>query len=136
MHGPMQRSWCKDGVCDLRPMGVIEDRVQLEPNHYVSIFISERSLDPPGYSEVMERMMEEAQEMEGYLGFESLRDGRDGVFMSYWQDLACVNAWAAHVGHRQAKERGVNEWYDAYRMVLCKVERTRWFRRAVSPRSA
>ncbi|MCH1576786.1 MAG: antibiotic biosynthesis monooxygenase [Flavobacteriales bacterium] len=117
-------------------MGVIEDRVQLEPGQYASIFISERPLDPPGYGETMVQVMAEAEQMGGYIGFESLRDGRDGVFISYWQDRASVDAWAAHMGHRQAKARGVSEWYDAFRVVLCKVEHTRWFRRAVSPKSA
>ena len=64
-------------------MGVIEDQVQLEPGQYASIFISERPLDPPGYGEAMESVMAEAEKMEGYLGFESLRDGRDGIFISY-----------------------------------------------------
>lgn len=116
-------------------MGVIEDRVQLELGQYASIFISERPLDPPGYGETMVEVMAEAEQMGGYIGFEALRDGRDGVFISYWQDRASVDAWAAHMGHRQAKSRGVSEWYDAFRVVLCKVEHTRWFRRAVSPRS-
>lgn len=116
-------------------MSVIEDRVQLKAGQYASLFISERPLDPIGYGEAMGEVMAEAENMRGYLGFESLRSGHDGIFISYWEDLDAVNDWAAHMGHKQAKSRGINEWYDAYRMVLCKVERTRWFRRAVSPQS-
>lgn len=88
---------------------------------------------PPGYGEVMNEMMSAAEQMEGYLGFESLRNGEDGIFISYWKDVSSVEAWAAHAGHRMAKSRGTAEWYDAFRSVLCKVEKTTWFRRAVSP---
>ena len=135
MPCPKRRSCYKDGVRDLAFMAVIDDRVQLEAGHYASIFISERPLDPPGYVETMESMMAEAEQIKGYLGFESLREGRDGIFISYWQDLTSVDAWASQLGHRRAKARGVGEWYDAFRVVLCRVERTRWIRRAVNPRS-
>ena len=114
-------------------MAVIQDLVQLEPGQYASIFISERPLAPDGYADTMEQVMSEAEGMAGYLGFESLRDGHDGIFISYWQDLSSVEAWSAHANHRKAKARGVGEWYDAFRMVMCCIERTRWFRRAVSP---
>lgn len=114
-------------------MPVIDDNIRLEPGHYASIFISERPLDPPGYGEAMNAVMAEAETMEGYLGFEALRDGRDGIFISYWKDRASVQRWAEHGMHRQAKARGVAEWYDAFRVVVCSVEQTRWFRRPVSP---
>lgn len=114
-------------------MSVVDDAVKLEPGNYASLFISERPLAPPGYGEVMNEMMSAAEQMEGYLGFESLRNGEDGIFISYWKDASSVEAWAAHAGHRMAKSRGTAEWYDAFRSVLCKVEKTTWFRRAVSP---
>jgi len=114
-------------------MSVVDDRIQLEPGHFASIFISERPLDPQGYAEAMSLVMSEAERMEGYLGFESLRDGRDGVFISYWRDLDAVRRWSAHGDHRKAKARGVSEWYDAFRSVTCRVEHTRWFRREINP---
>ena len=61
-------------------MAVIQDLVQLEPGQYASIFISERPLAPDGYADTMEQVMSEAEGMAGYLGFESLRDGHDGIF--------------------------------------------------------
>lgn len=114
-------------------MPAVNDLIQLEPGHYASIFISERPLDPPGYAEAMNAVMSRAETMEGYLGFEAVRHGRDGVFISYWQDWESVQRWAEHGEHRAAKSRGVSEWYDAFRVVVCKVEHTRWFRRPVSP---
>ena len=114
-------------------MPAVDDRIRLEPGHYASIFISERPLDPPGYAEAMTEVMALAESMEGYLGFESLRDGRDGIFISYWRDTEAVKGWAEQANHRRAKVRGVSEWYDAFRSVTCRVEKTRWFRREVSP---
>lgn len=114
-------------------MPIIDDNVRLEPGHYASIFLSERPLDPPGYADMMTEVMSLAEGMDGYLGFESLRDGRDGVFISYWRDKAAVDAWAVHARHQAAKSQGVREWYDAFRSVTCRVEQTRHFRRELSP---
>ncbi|MGB1618769.1 MAG: antibiotic biosynthesis monooxygenase family protein, partial [Flavobacteriales bacterium] len=82
-------------------MPAVDDRIRLEPGHYASIFISERPLDPPGYAEAMTEVMALAESMEGYLGFESLRDGRDGIFISYWQDAEAVKRWAEQANHRR-----------------------------------
>ena len=114
-------------------MSVVNDQLELQPGCYASIFISERPLDPPGYAAAMEHVMAEAEKMEGYIGFESLRDGRDGVFISYWQSMEAVEAWSRHSDHRAAKSRGVGEWYDAFRSVTCRIEQMRHFRREVSP---
>ena len=122
------------GLCEIHTMSVVQDRLPLEPGHYASIFISERPLDPPGYADTMSHILAEAERMDGYLGYESLRDGRDGIFISYWRDKSAIDAWRDHAGHRSAKARGVGEWYDAFRSVTCRVEETRWFRRQVSPR--
>lgn len=115
-------------------MSVVQDDLHLEPGHWASIFISERPLDPPGYAEAMTAVLAEAEQMEGYLGYESLRNGEDGIFISYWRDAEAVAEWSRHEGHKAAKLRGVNEWYTAFRSVTCRVEQSRHFRRRVSPR--
>ena len=132
MPDPTRSSCRKDGMTDLSTMTVIQDEVQLAPGHYASIFISERPLDPDGYAEAMERVLIEARKIDGYIGYETLRNGKDGIFISYWRDRAAVDAWALHGVHRKAKARGVNEWYDAFRSVTCQIEQTRWFRREIS----
>lgn len=116
-------------------MSVVNDALSLEPGHYASVFISERPLDPPGYAAMMNEVMGLAEQMDGYLGFESLRHGMDGIFISYWRDREAVDAWARHARHRDAKAEGVATWYDAFRSVTCRIEDTRAFRRApaVSP---
>ena len=120
-------------MTDLSAMTVIRDEVHLAPGHYASIFISERPLDPEGYAAAMEHVLSEARKIEGYVGYETLRNGKDGIFISYWRDREAVDAWARHGVHRNAKARGVNEWYDAFRSVTCRIEQTRWFRRDLSP---
>ena len=110
-------------------MPVVQDALELEPGQYAVLFISERPLDPPGYVAAMEEVMSLAEGMDGYLGFESLRDGRDGIFVSYWRDRSAVDDWARHARHREAKEQGVAQWYDALRSVTCRIEDVRHFRR-------
>jgi heme-degrading monooxygenase HmoA len=112
-------------------MPVVNDHLELQTGCYASIFISERPLEPAGYAEAMAHVMTEAENMAGYIGFESLRDGRDGIFISYWRNAEAVEAWSRHSNHQSAKARGVSEWYDAFRSVTCRIEKTRFFRRAV-----
>ncbi len=114
-------------------MSLIHDELTLTPGCYASIFLSERPLDPPGYQEAMEHVLAEARQIEGYLGFESLRNGRNGIFISYWRDAEAIGEWSRHSDHRTAKQRGVSEWYDAFRSVTCCVEQTRFFRRTLNP---
>ena len=113
-------------------MALVKDHIGLSPGNYASIFLSERPLDPPGYASAMELVMAEAEKLEGFLGYESLRNGEHGIFISDWRDAACVEAWSAHGMHQEAKQRGVSEWYSAFRSVTCRVEQTRSFRRALS----
>ena len=110
-------------------MPVVQDALELEPGQYAVLFISERPLNPPGYAAAMEEVMSLAEGMDGYLGFESLRDGRDGIFVSYWRDRSAVDDWARHARHREAKLQGVAQWYDAFRSVICRIEDVRHFRR-------
>ena len=81
----------------------------------------------------MDHVLAEARLIEGYLGYESLRSGRDGIFISYWRDASAIEEWSRHGDHRVAKERGVNEWYDAFRTITCRIEHTRVFRRLLNP---
>ena len=117
-------------------MSVVNDGLPLEPGHYASVFISERPLDPPGYAVMMDEVMGLAEQMDGYLGFESLRHGMDGIFISYWRDRKAVDAWPRHTRHQDAKAEGAAKWHDAFRSVTCRVEDTPAFRRVpgISPR--
>ena len=91
------------------------------PPYYVVIFTSVRNDGDNGYLETAEKMVELASRQPGFLGFESARD-EIGISVSYWSSLEAIAAWKAHAPHRQAQEHA-REWYQAYRVRVCRVER-------------
>jgi heme-degrading monooxygenase HmoA len=94
------------------------------PPYYAVIFTSQTSDVSAGYEQTGARMLELAAQQPGYLGVESAR-GADGlgITVSYWRDLASIQAWRAHGEHTLARERGRAEWYRNYRLRIAKVER-------------
>lgn len=92
--------------------------------YYAVIFTSRRTPVDAGYEEVAERMAALAAEQPGYLGIESVRDadGR-GITVSYWRDLESIRAWRQHEEHLVAQARGRADWYEAYEVRVCRVER-------------
>ncbi len=90
--------------------------------YYAVIFCSEMSEDTREYEVVAERMMELAAQQPGFLGVDTARSGL-GITVSYWQDTESIRAWRAHAEHTVARERGRTQWYAAYTLRVCKVER-------------
>ncbi|GAB4352932.1 MAG: antibiotic biosynthesis monooxygenase [Gammaproteobacteria bacterium] len=99
-----------------------------EPPYYAVIFTSARTAaDDDGYAAMAERMVELAADQPGFLGVESVRDGRPGITVSYWRSREDIAAWRAHAEHRVAQERGRADWYAAYCLRVAKVERENRF---------
>ncbi|MCP8465795.1 antibiotic biosynthesis monooxygenase [Pseudomonas sp. ZM23] len=101
-----------------------------QPPYYAVIFTSRRSEIDSGYADTAERMLELAARQDGFLGVESAR-GADGlgITVSYWRDETAIAAWRAQFEHRQARQRGRQEWYDAFDVRVSRVERAYAFRR-------
>ena len=93
-----------------------------KPPYYAVIFTSLRTGDGNGYDDMAMQMLKLAQEQPGFLGVESARDGV-GITVSYWQNLAAIQAWKANVDHQEAQRRGKQQWYRDYRVRVGKVER-------------
>ena len=106
---------------------MINTDLTIEPGHYAVIFASERPLDPPGYAEMDEATMKAASSIDGYLGYEVVRQGEAAIFISYWKDQNAVREWAMHPLHKEAKKLGNTLWYDAYRSLVCQVEQRHLF---------
>ena len=68
-------------------------------------------------------MLELAGKMEGFLGVDSVRAGRDGVTVCYWRDLDAIRRWKAETEHVEAQRAGREIWYESYRVRICRVER-------------
>ena len=93
-----------------------------EPPYYAVIFTSVRTDGDHGYSEMAIRMEELAAQQPGYLGIESAR-AEIGITVSYWRDLESIKAWKANLEHQEAQRNGQQDWYAAYTVRICRVER-------------
>jgi heme-degrading monooxygenase HmoA len=90
--------------------------------YYAVIFTSLRTEGDHGYSETATLMDELSKEIEGYLGIESARE-EIGITVSYWSSLESIKTWKQQADHRMAQKKGREQWYAAFKVRICKVER-------------
>lgn len=94
------------------------------PPYYAVIFTSMRTdADAAGYDKAAARMMELAEQQPGFLGVESVRQGRLGITVSYWRDESSIQAWKAHAEHTAVRAEGRRRWYQDFQLRACRVER-------------
>lgn len=93
-----------------------------ETPYYAVIFTSTKTKDGEGYDKMAERMVELANEQEGFLGVESARNDV-GITVSYWKDLNSIKKWKENYEHTLAREQGRKRWYKSYKTRIAKVER-------------
>ena len=102
-----------------------------EPPYYAVVFTSVRKGMPEtdaAYARTATEMERLAREQPGFLGIESARDAAGvGITVSYWASLEAIAAWRAHGDHRIAQRAGRTEWYGAYALRVCKVEKASAF---------
>ena len=105
---------------------------QATPGHVgevAVIFVSHRRCDDPaGYAAAAAAMAKLAARQPGYRGVSSARESNgNGITVSYWADDAAAIAWRDHPDHRAVREGGRQRWYDAYEVIVARVERGyRW----------
>ena len=92
-----------------------------KPPYYAVIFTSLRTPGDNGYSQMASRMVELAQQQEGFLGVESAREEL-GITVSYWSDLESIKAWKMNSEHKDAQKKGHENWYSNFRVRISKVE--------------
>lgn len=76
-----------------------------KPPCYAVIFTSRRrSGDGDNYEGTATRMIDLARKQPGFIGVESTR-GEDGlgITVSYWENLAAIQAWKRNEEHRAAQ---------------------------------
>lgn len=93
-----------------------------KPPYYAVIFTTLRTEVDEGYIEMAEKMEELAKQQEGYLGIESARSDV-GITVSYWNSLDAILQWKNNVAHIEAREKGRSDWYQRFKVRICKVER-------------
>lgn len=92
-----------------------------QPPYFAVIFTSVRTAADNDYGETAKQMLELASGKPGFLGFESARQ-EIGISVSYWASQEAITAWKENLVHRQAQGRA-NDWYKAFRVRVCRVER-------------
>jgi heme-degrading monooxygenase HmoA len=93
-----------------------------ETPYYAVIFTSLRTDGDEGYSAMAKAMDDLAKQQDGYLGIESARE-EVGITVSYWQSLEAIRNWKANADHLVAQKYGRENWYESYKVRICKVER-------------
>lgn len=90
--------------------------------YYAVIFTNTRTKGDKGYAEMAQKMEALARQQEGFLGFESAREGL-GISVSYWKDMRAIVRWKKNAEHLQAQEKGKKDWYSWYKVRICMVLR-------------
>ncbi|SHI41029.1 antibiotic biosynthesis monooxygenase family protein [Pseudozobellia thermophila] len=90
--------------------------------YYAVIFTSKRTSGDQGYAEMAVRMADLAKEQPGFLGMESARE-EVGITVSYWKNLGAIAQWKANADHLFAQKKGQEDWYESYKVRICRVER-------------
>lgn len=94
----------------------------MKPPYYAVIFTSTRTAVDDGYAEMATKMVELAQQQEGFLGIESARNDI-GITVSYWRDLDSIKNWKNQLDHLEAQQKGQSTWYQNYTVRIALVER-------------
>lgn len=112
----------------------VDRKPNLGPSHFVAIA---NTPEPPYYSvtttatlvdDVSEyvktalTIIDDATDVEGFLGVEAAIQPGLGIATSYWASLEAIEAWRRSPSHVAAKERGKGEWFTSYITRIARVE--------------
>jgi len=68
-----------------------------------------------------EATLQSAHDIEGFLGWDSVRNEPHGIFISYWKDENAVDTWRNNALHLRAKALGKSDFYSFYRSVISRI---------------
>ena len=91
--------------------------------YFAAIFTTQRSQSGDDVYEIMtSRMVELAQQQQGFLGLESvLGDDGIGITVSYWTDHEAIQNWGRQAEHVSVQAMGRQEFYHWYRIRIAEV---------------
>jgi len=90
--------------------------------YYAVIFTSLLSKKSAGYSKMSAKLEKLTKQQDSFLGLDSARE-TIGITVSYWKSLEAIKNWKHESDHLVAQEKGKSDWYDRYKVKICKVER-------------
>ena len=91
--------------------------------YYAVIFTSKQSDNTDGYAEMAQEMNAFVKKQKGFIAFESVREGKNGITVSYWESMEDIRAWSMNERHAEAKKGGKEKWYDSFSVKICEVKR-------------
>jgi heme-degrading monooxygenase HmoA len=83
------------------------------------------------YAQMAERMDLLVRQQPGFIEMTSVRDPstRWGVTVATFEDEDAARAWKGHPEHLEAQRRGIEDFYEEYRVVVAEVSRHYGYRR-------
>ena len=90
--------------------------------YYAVIFTSTQTEDIKGYDEIAKQMGVLAKQQNGFISIESARN-EIGITVSYWESIEDIKNWKQQTDHLIAQQKGRTDWYNWYKVRICKVER-------------
>ncbi len=94
---------------------------------FAVIFTRRMSDDLEGYDAMAVRMLELAEQQDGFIAFNSMGDKNLGVAISYWKDLNSIKAWKQNIEHLEAQRLGRSKFYRDFSLQICRVEKSYCF---------
>lgn len=89
--------------------------------YYAVIFTSILNKEEKSYHSLAVKMVNIAQTMPGFLGFETARN-EVGITVSYWQNEASIKTWKQQTDHLVAQQMGKEKFYQQYKVRVCLVQ--------------
>lgn len=88
---------------------------------YAVIFRAEINELSEGYTVTAARLREAALKDYGCLQFLSCCEDNIELAISYWPDLASIQAWKNNADHLQAQVLGKSTWYRSYQVQIVEI---------------
>jgi heme-degrading monooxygenase HmoA len=66
--------------------------------------------------------LELAISIDGFIGYETVGNEKENIFVSYWKNKECIDEWRKNSTHLLAKQQGKEMWYKRYVSQICLVE--------------
>lgn len=89
---------------------------------YAVIFVSEKAETLNGFEEMDKTTLELASRIDGFIGYETVGNEKENIFISYWKNKECIDEWRKNSTHLMAKKMGKEMWYKRYVSQICLVE--------------
>jgi heme-degrading monooxygenase HmoA len=90
-------------------------------------------LDVAAYESLATRMVELVSSSPGFVGMDYAPTDGGELLIARFESSEALQAWRDHPEHREAQERGRNEFFEHYRIEVCEEVRSYEFSRAGEP---